>query len=46
VPLNSTFDLYSKGRDGQSQPPLTATASQDDIVRATDGNYVGLASRY
>jgi general secretion pathway protein G len=46
VPLNSTFDLYSKGKDGQSQPPLTAAASRDDIVRANDGNFVGLASRY
>jgi general secretion pathway protein G len=46
VPLNSTFDLYSKGKDGQSQPPLTAADSRDDIVRANDGNYVGLASRY
>jgi general secretion pathway protein G len=46
VPLNSSFDLYSKGKDGQSQPPLTAAASRDDIVRANDGNYVGLASRY
>jgi len=46
VPLNSEYDLYSKGRDGQSQPPLTAAVSRDDIVRANDGNYVGLASRY
>ncbi len=46
VPLNSTFDLYSKGKDGQSQPPLTAAVSRDDIVRANDGNYVGLASHY
>lgn len=46
VPLNSTFDLYSKGKDGQSQPALTAADSRDDIVRANDGNYIGLASRY
>ncbi|HKW92458.1 MAG TPA: type II secretion system protein GspG [Methylomirabilota bacterium] len=46
VPLNSTYDLFSMGKDGQSQPPLTASASRDDIVRANDGNYVGLASRY
>jgi general secretion pathway protein G len=46
VPLNSTFDLYSKGKDGQSQPALTAAISQDDIVRASDGNYIGLASSY
>ena len=46
VPINSRFDLYSKGRDGVSQPALTAAASRDDIVRANDGNYVGLASSY
>jgi general secretion pathway protein G len=34
------------GRDGASQPPLTASASRDDIVRANDGQYIGLASGY
>lgn len=46
VPLNSDYDLYSKGKDGKSQPPLTSQASQDDIVRAGDGSYVGLASGF
>jgi general secretion pathway protein G len=46
VPLNSTFDLYSKGKDGKSKPPLTAKESQDDIVRANDGAFIGLASEY
>ncbi len=46
VPLNSDYDLYSKGEDGQSQPPLTAMTSRDDIVRANDGGFVGLASEY
>lgn len=46
VPLNSDYDLYSMGKDGQSQPPLTAKASQDDIVRASDGGYIGLASQF
>lgn len=45
-PLNSTYDLYSKGRDGQSHAPLTAQASRDDIIRANDGGYIGLASNY
>lgn len=45
-PLNSEYDLYSKGKDGQSQPPLTAAQSRDDIIRANDGQYVGLASNY
>ena len=46
VPINSTYDLYSKGRDGQSSPPLTASSSRDDIVRANDGGFYGLASTY
>ena len=46
VPLNSDFDLYSMGRDGRSQGPLSAATSQDDVVRANDGGFVGLASEY
>ncbi len=46
VPINSDFDLYSMGQDGQSAPPLTAKQSWDDIVRASDGGYVGIASEY
>jgi general secretion pathway protein G len=46
VPINSDFDLYSSGKDGASVSPLTAKASRDDIVRASDGRFVGLASDY
>ena len=46
VPINSDFDVYSKGKDGASQAPLTAQASRDDIIRANDGAFVGLASVY
>jgi general secretion pathway protein G len=46
VPINSDYDLYSVGADGKSVPPLTASVSQDDVVRASDGSYVGLASNY
>jgi general secretion pathway protein G len=46
VPVNSDYDLYSMGPDGDSKAPFTATASRDDIVRANDGRYVGLASEY
>ncbi len=45
-PINSGFDLYSKGRDGDSVSPLTAAKSRDDIIRANDGQYIGLASGY
>jgi general secretion pathway protein G len=46
VPLNSDFDLYSKGADGESKAPLTARHSRDDIVRASNGGYIGLAAEY
>lgn len=46
VPLNTDFDLYSMGKDGESRSPLTAKASQDDIIRANNGTYVGPASEY
>lgn len=46
VPVNSDFDLYSMGPDGQSKPPFTAKASRDDIVRAGDGGYFGKALEY
>jgi general secretion pathway protein G len=45
-PLNSDFDLYSIGPDGKTNLPLTAKASHDDIIRANDGGYFGVASNY
>src|SRR5512140_1196429 len=46
VPINSDFDLYSMGKDGLTSAPLTAVVSRDDIVRANNGRFVGLASVY
>lgn len=46
VPINSAFDLYSKGKDGSSVSPLTAAPSRDDVIMANDGGFFGLASRY
>ena len=45
-PLNTDFDLYSVGRDGDSKLPLTAKASRDDIIRANNGAYVGRGEDY
>ena len=45
-PLNSEFDLYSFGKDGESRSPLTARASRDDVIWARDGGFVGLAEDY
>jgi len=46
VPLNTDYDLYSKGKDGQSRPPLPAPVSQDDVLRANNGGFIGLASTF
>lgn len=46
VPINSEFDLYSKGKDGDSRPPLPAKPSRDDVLIARDGAYVGLAKDF
>ena len=46
VPLNTFYDLYSMGEDGQTVAPLTAKVSQDDIIWANDGDFVGLASDF
>jgi general secretion pathway protein G len=46
VPLNSKYDLYSCGKDKVTAMPITAAKSMDDIIRANDGGYIGLASNY
>ena len=46
APLNSDFDLYSLGKDGDSQGPLNAKVSRDDVVRARDGKFIGLATDF
>ena len=46
VPVNSTFDLYSVGKDGSTTAAMTSSPSQDDIVRANDGGFIGLASKF
>ncbi len=43
VPLNTDYDLYSVGRDGLTVSPLVAPVSRDDIIRANEGAFVGLA---
>lgn len=45
-PINSDFDLYSMGPDGESHKPLQNAKSRDDIIRANDGAFVGKASTY
>ncbi len=45
-PLNSDFDLFSAGADGESKGPLSAAKSRDDVVRANNGAFIGLGEDY
>ena len=45
-PLNSDFDLFSPGRDGTYRTQITHRTSLDDVIRARDGAFVDLASRF
>jgi len=42
-PVNSDYDLYSRGLDGQTSKQFTAKKARDDVVRANDGDFFGLA---
>ena len=46
VPLNTDYDLYSVGADGESAAPLSAARSKDDVIRALNGGFVGLAENF
>jgi len=46
VPVNTDYDLYSWGKDGLTNAPFTDSKSYDDIVRASNGAFVGLAEEF
>lgn len=45
-PLNTDFDLYSLGKDGQSKKQITQKDSVDDVIRASNGRFIGKASDF
>lgn len=45
-PINWDFDLYSRGKDGLTKDKLDSNEGADDIVRAVNGGFVGLASEF
>ena len=45
-PINSDYDLYSVGPDGESLATLANPLSQDDIVRAGNGGFIGVAADF
>jgi len=45
-PLNTDFDLYSLGPDGKTKSQITQKDSLDDVIRASDGAFIGIASNF
>jgi general secretion pathway protein G len=45
-PVNTDFDLYSKGPDGETAAQFMAATARDDLVRANNGRYFGLAEEH
>jgi len=44
-PLNSDYDLYSRGPDKETTPVLGQAKSRDDVVRGLDGRFLGIAEK-
>ena len=45
-PLNTDFDLFSVGPDGDTKPALSTKVSQDDVIRGLDGAFIGIAADF
>lgn len=45
-PLNSDFDLFSAGKNGVFKTQVDQKDSLDDVIRARDGSFVDLASKF
>ena len=43
TPINTDFDVLSRGEDGKSARRFNKANAKDDIVRAYNGTFVGLA---
>ena len=46
VPINTSFDLYSKGKDKRTTQQISRAFSKDDVILANDGHFLDLASKY
>lgn len=44
--INTDFDLYSKGPNGDSADSILDPLSEDDIFRGRDGGFVGVSSEW
>ena len=46
IAVNTDYDLYSMGKDGQTATSITSGTGRDDVIRGTNGGYVGPALSY
>ncbi len=46
IPINSHYDIFSPGPDGQWSSDLHASSSRDDVIVANDGQFIGKATDY
>jgi general secretion pathway protein G len=45
-PINTAFDVYSMGPNEETFKNLSNPKSRDDIIRAADGSFVGVADEF
>ena len=45
-PINTDFDIYSMGKNGETRSKIDHQQSRDDIIRASNGGYFGQAEAY
>lgn len=45
-PLNTDYDLFSLGPDGRTAASLSHAMALDDVIRANDGGFFGVAADY
>jgi general secretion pathway protein G len=45
-PINTDFDLYSAGPDGQTKKQVSQKDSVDDVIRGRNGGFVGIAEDF
>ena len=45
-PLNTDYDLFSLGPDHRTATSLGEQVGYDDVIRANNGGFFGLASDY
>ena len=46
IRINTDYDLFTIGADGEFVANVSAPVSQDDVIRGDNGSYTGLAEHY